>query len=638
MDYSLNKRIEAFKYLAQEKLQTILCSIPNPKNIIIESSIIKILEHICSASWIRSKGVDKIFRFDQNNATPVENKSNVYIINANILLLKLVLDQIHSQKDESQIKSGIKKFHIIVVPDVYPSFQTLVEEEGLYGYCELYRFNWDFVHIDDRLLCLEIPNLFSEAFVKNDMSILTSIAQSIRTFHVVFGQPEITICSGFNSVKIMEIVSKLFQSKPFSCEKFNESSAMLILDRSEDYTSCLLSPTTYSGLLHEVFKCTSGELECSQTNKISAGKKNILNIESSSTSNIDKQSNVNGIEKISLRMSGKYDKIYRENRYKHFAAASKSIQAQSKSLGTELQNLSQMKISEMQSYVANKLPQVTSLKNKIMKHMNICEIVIKELAKNFQKQQQLEENILNGVNRKEILDKINEISITDGHQLNTVRLLCLFHICLGLNVDELNSFVQNYCNIFGYKNLSIFKSLSNCKLLPKMENLPLEKNKFLGALPIGTKFQQTEFQANSNRLKLLPSSITNENKNDSSKTCPSYVFNGIYIPLLAQLSSILLKAENIDELCTKLGTGLSNFKCYINSLGYGVNLKSYQTDCKKGLQKDVFPIKQTLFVFVVGGVSYAEIAACDFISNMFGSKIVIMSNSIITGSDLVNSV
>lgn len=54
MDFTLDKKLQGFRQIAQEKLQSILCSIPDSqKDIVIETCLIKPLEHICGASWLR---------------------------------------------------------------------------------------------------------------------------------------------------------------------------------------------------------------------------------------------------------------------------------------------------------------------------------------------------------------------------------------------------------------------------------------------------------------------------------------------------------------------------------------------------------------------------------------------------------
>ena len=54
MDASLEKKLCGYKKIAQEKFNEIFIAIGGrEKDIVIESNLIKPLEHICGATWLR---------------------------------------------------------------------------------------------------------------------------------------------------------------------------------------------------------------------------------------------------------------------------------------------------------------------------------------------------------------------------------------------------------------------------------------------------------------------------------------------------------------------------------------------------------------------------------------------------------
>lgn len=62
MDFTLDKKLLGFRQIAQEKLQSILCSIPdNQKDLVIDTCLIKQLEHVCGASWLRFVVLNQYF-------------------------------------------------------------------------------------------------------------------------------------------------------------------------------------------------------------------------------------------------------------------------------------------------------------------------------------------------------------------------------------------------------------------------------------------------------------------------------------------------------------------------------------------------------------------------------------------------
>lgn len=448
--------------------------------------------------------------------------------------------------------------------------------------------------------------------------------------------------------------------KPDETSHDLDFSAMLVIDRDKDFASPLLTPAIYSGLLMEVFKSNAGILELElNNNKIKQFKLPIFAIppkkENEKATGKQESKNL----KPTIRLSGVHDEIYAENRYKHFAGASSQIRNQAKSISMELQKLNNMKLDEMQDYVNRKLPKITEMKTKLLRHLNASEKIIEMLGSNYRKVQMLEEDILNNVSRKKILSDIDELLTTDGHKYNILRLLCLLHICSGLTMDELSQFVRNYCNYFGLKYLPIFHNLARIGLLPVIgeENVgtvttPLNKKatKLLSNIPLNIpKFQQTQFQANANRLKLMVSSAgaeeldnisvasasstsistTASTSSTSTLACPSYVFNRLYIPLVAQLCSFLLKSSSFEDFALKVSM---IDQIQIN----GQSVKSYSQSIKQGGVKDSLPlVKRQILVYVVGGVTYAEVAACTLISKLTESQVFLASDCILTGSDLV---
>ncbi|XP_053960427.1 vacuolar protein sorting-associated protein 33B [Anastrepha ludens] len=658
MEFTLDKRLQGFQLIAQEKLQAIICSIPGKKDLIIEQALIKPLEHVCAASWLKLKGIQRIFKFDAEHIIPrtAEHQVLVYIIHSKLQIFQHVLRHIHQleRQEPTDMDAAVKNFHIICVPSCFSHFHNLLEEEGLYGLVQLHRYNWDFICLDQGVLSMEIPNVFSTLFLRKDTSLLPAIAQSLRLLQAVCGRPELVLTFGEHSANLVKMLHKLGKlgNDSSSKEVPSEFSTMLIIDRDKDYASSLLTPAIYAGLLLEVFGRRATEIELQTTsNKISLQKLAIFQLprteQQKQTANppADK---LRSAKPPSIRMNVLSDQIYGENRYKHFAQASSQVRAQAKTIGLEVQKLNDMKLDEMHDYVARKLPKITELKTKVMHHLNASEQVIEMLGGNFRRIQSLEEDILNNVARKRILSEIDELLTSDGQKYNTLRLLCLLHICAGISSDEVIQFARNYCNYFGQEHLAAFQQLAMAGLLPvaweeERANTPA---KLLSNLPI-PKFQQTEFQANANRLRLMVSSAGAEpppaslGAASSSGTtangasgCPSYVFNNLYIPITAQLCSYLLKAQSAEDFATKLGM-VDKLTMHLAD-GTALNAKSYANSVKLNEFRDIFPMrKQNIFVFVLGGVTYAEIGACELISRINGSQIIVASDTIITGGDLI---
>ncbi|KAH8232642.1 hypothetical protein KR032_010977 [Drosophila birchii] len=656
MDLTLDKKLQGFQLVAQEKLQAILCSIPGKKELILEPALIKPLEHVCTASWLKLKGIQRIYKHDASQSLPrTADQVHIYMIRSVLGTFQTLLRQLQPVALAEMPDISLKMYHIVCVPSCYSYFQTLLEQAGLWGLVQLHHFNWDFIYFDQGVLSLELPNvsvfkeiiikylkigslqLYESIYLQGNSSPLPSVAQSLRLLQIICGQPSVILSFGSHSSQLLQMLQALGKvPEPTNAPDYG---SWLIIDRDKDYPASLLTPAIYAGLLLEVFQQRSGEILVDNSkNKISSQRVELLQ---------GKNTKGAGSKPCSIRLNAASDEIYGDNRYKHFAQVSSLIRAQVKALGLELQKLSDMQLDEMHDYVARKLPKLTELKTKVLRHLNASEIVIKMMG-NFRRLQTLEEDILNNVSRKRLLGEIDELLTTDGQRFNTLRLLCLLHHCAGVAPEELQSFARNYCNLFGHQELSVFQQLAQAGLLPPLvaEKKAPTTTKLLSNLPL-PKFQQTEFQANANRLKLLTSfgdgqdgnavsSSSSKNQAVGLQSCPSFVFNGTYIPLVAQLCSILLKTNSAEELSSKLAMieGL-----HLHLENGKTTPKAYANQMKtNGGGEDVFPLRlRNLFVFVVGGASYAEIAACDFVAKLTGAQITVASDSLMAGSDLISA-
>lgn len=557
------------------------------------------------------------------------------------------MDQIHTinehQQAEKQMSDmGTKPFHIIVLPTVLHSFDVVLEEEGLFGFVEMHRFNWDFITIDTGALSLELPQLFRDVFIRDDTSLLPSIAHSIRILNMVCRRSPILLTFGENAVKIANMIDSIEgnRSNKTSIEEKPDFSAMIIMDRNKDFASALMTPVTYSGLLLEIFHSIAGSLQIDENkNRIQSEKLQFLK----NNNNMKKEQSNSKETTTKLRLNDSVDGIYVENRYKHFSDAIQLLSSQAKALGMESRNIQGMEIGEMHEFVSKKLPKVTTQKKELFKHLILCENIVNELGGNFEQLQMMEESMLYNRNKKQTFQKLLELLTTDAHRYNSIRYTCLLHLTCGLNSEEASTFMKNYLNAFGYQYLPIFSHLASAKLFPDLPNL--SKAKILTNISLPK--WQNPFQIEANRMKLLPTTVEQQNEVNSSSSsslnsrrdpiCPSYVFNGSYIPLIAQLTHTLLSAQRIDEFAEKFGHSdqIQFHRCFQQSK---VTIKEMVAAVKRSEFADMFPIKpKSIFCFIVGGVTYAELAAINLVEKLTGSKIVIASDCIASGSDFIEA-
>lgn len=681
MEYTLAQKLQALRQIAQEKLQSILCAIPDSKKeLIIEPDLIKPLELVCGATWLRTHGVAKICKFDATH-TPAKRSLLVYMIRGDVATFDRVLHQIrtivaHQPQHAAPELSDLKQFHIIAVPTLHGSMAPIAEEEGMAGFVQLHRFNWDFLQLDENVLSVEMPQLYREVFVRGDTALLTAVTQSMRVLQMVVGRPTLMLTYGAHAEHVMRLLlesSSSSSSSAPSSAAANEPAtgdfgAMLVVDRDRDYASCLLTPVTYSGLLMDVFRGQAGTLSTdADTNRHRANQLAYLRVpataaNAASASPLSAAGGASG-GPHHLRLNGTHDTIYREQRYRHFSEVVQLLGQQAKQMGGERSQLRDMQLDAMQQYVSEKLPQLAVQKRELSRHLALCECIVAELGAQFEGALAVQQCMLLNETRKQTLGRIEEQLAIDANRTQALRQIALMHVTCGLSHEEATAFVQNYLNAFGHDALPAFGRLADVGLFPSLDAVSKITQK-LNTLNI---LKQTGFQVECGQLKLLPDAggaaeeaarsahatsaaatsgpeaSPDANRPDGGATCPSYVFNGAYIPLIAQLANMLLTAGRFEDFASRsVHTDQLKLWCYgarSEAAAGGRHPAELVGDVRAGAVPELMPLRRrTVWLHVLGGVTMAEIAACDLVGRLTGGTVVVTSDRLAACDDLMEAV
>lgn len=578
------------------------------------------------------------------------NINRVYLIPACTQKYKCVLDQISSILSQNSSLADKNCFHIIIVPKVVCSYDSLLESRGLYGSVKLFSFSWELIALDEQLLSLELPFLYKQLFVEQNHSLLSSISMSLWSLFHVTGQPKVIFSLGKLSASvldILEIYKETYTREYVNKQDDQEIGALVIIDRDQDYASSLLTPATYSGLLNELFTINCGNLELNvNETKLKKGK---IDFE------IDRKDNT--IKKVPIMtLDSSVDSLYGEIKHRHFSEVLSVLSSKAKLLKNE--DIKALGIQEIKHYVATKLQQITLFKQNLVNHVLACETIIHEMSNKFESIKSTETDMMNNRNRKYNFGFVDENFATDIHIYNSLRLMCLLSLTQGLSYEEYNTLINKYLLAFGHKFLYVFNNLIQAGLLvqPSSTKLTLNISNLSNLSERLPKWQNT-FQNIANKLKQLPS-----NNDKFDKTSPSYVFNGGYVPLVAVLCNSILTSDSLSDVLTKLSSlndfkiggkiidkmkdgmetlneKLSNVKIQPGELEFGCKDAKLVAKLLKNEQKSssYFLKPKSILIYVIGGVNYAEIAACEVVQTATASKIYIVSDAVITGSDLMSA-
>lgn len=563
MDITLDDRLNILQQISQRKLVEILDAIPGTKDFVIEQKLMKILDSFVGVSVLKRYGVEKIYKMEQG--LKLTNTQRIFLVSSDLIACKRVLDQIHSEIPPNIRPHAQPCHHILVTPFVPTVLNSIIEEEGLSGLVTLQTLSWEFIRLDGNMLSLE-NCMFTDLYYHKDTTLLAALARALWSLQLILGSPKLTVTLGKHSPQMLKIMESMRQCLGSSNIE-NEIGALILMDRSCDLVTPLLTPVTYAGLLHEVVEINvgTGTLGKSQT-KLDPDK----------------------------------DQIYGEVRDTPCSEVFPILHGKAKSLKLEQNAIQTMKLSEMERYVATRLQKTRDLTRQLAFHISACQLIADTLSSDFQTISKLEKCILECKERKECLNHIERY--IDDHPLRTLRLLCLLSIASdGITQSELQSVQKLHLHAHGYKHIPLFYKLLSIGLLKcRAENI-------LHKLPNWS----SEWNNGAQKLKLLPGYFK-----QTEQKGPGYVFNNAYVPLIAQVLNAVVNQEKDPKSIEEFGN-LSN--CSVN-----------------GQRGSLLPTM--VVICVIGGITYAEITACRFIEKSTGIRLVLTSDSIITGNKILENV
>ncbi|EFN66268.1 Vacuolar protein sorting-associated protein 33B [Camponotus floridanus] len=556
MDITLDDKLNALQQISQRKLVDILDAIPGTKDLIIEQKLMKILDSFVGVTVLKRYGVDKIYKMEEG--LKLSNSQRIFLVSNDLIACKRVLDQIQSEISHITKPHVEVCHHLLVVPFVPAVLHNLVEEEGLAELVTLQTLSTEFIKLDGNVLSLENP-LFIDLYYHKDTSLLRALARNLWSLQLILGSPKLSFFVGKHSQQVGKLMESMEHWGSSSLE--NEVGALIVMDRSFDLTTTLLTPITYSGLLNEVIE---------------------VNV------------NTAVLGKSQVKLDPDRDQIYGQVRDTPCSDVFPILHGKAKSLKSEQEAIQTMKLAEMERYVSTRLQKTKDMTQQLTFHISACQTIMDTLGSEFQALQTIEKLMLDCKDRKEY-----------EHALRCLRLLCLLSITTdGVTQSELQNIQKLHLHTHGYQHIPLFYKLHTVGLLKyRNENI-------LHKLPNWN----SEWSSSAQKLKMLPNYSKRYDQN--SRTCPSYVFNNAYIPAIAQILNIISNQEKDPRSFEDL-----------------MNL----SDCVVSGQRGALSPKMVV-ICVIGGITCAEIAACRLIEKSTGIRLILTSDTILTGNKLIQRI
>ncbi|RKP19930.1 Sec1-like protein [Rozella allomycis CSF55] len=567
---------------------------PGKKALVLDSSLSGPLSLIAEFSLLKEHGIEKIYHIE-SESLQLSNNQVLFLIRPTIKATKMV---------RALESTEVSKISVYYAPKRSAVSERILEEESVYGKLHIGEFFFDLVPMDKNIFSFELNDSFKSLFIDNDIHGISDIAKGLIKLCSLAGYPVKVQGRGSCSKMVADVFQRLRkESERITPKKHRKSGvdSLIILDRTVDLLTPLLTPLTYEAVLDHLFKI----------------KNNFINFEANVLADPNNR-------KISLEN----DPVYHEIKYKHLSTVSQSLNLIANNLkegyGVSILLFHQEEyktangINELHKFVS-KLGNLQSQKTCLEVHIKIIEEINKIFSslemKEIIENEQLA--IMFNFDEKEFIETMEEMIFTKAPFCSTVKLLALVSQTQnGLKKKHFDYLKDEIVNTYGFESLF---SLLNYEKIGLIKQDDSSKNPF----PTIKK-----------NLNLTPENTVLETPVD-----PSYVFSGI-APLSVRLiqqsiedpkpssSSIFtFRANNSEEYLSKFsGTPFDFIE----------NETNHALDKAPSIITQISTVtleKKTTIVCFLGGITRSEIAALKLLESIEDQN----REFIIVTSDIINS-
>lgn len=569
------------------------------KSLVFEKDLEPNITLIVSTTQFNAWGVTAFHFLDAFiNVGRTLTNNITFVIRKTPTSFKIVTDYMNIHKNLN--------YHIVVVPDIkYTLGINMLERADWLTKLTMHNLPIPLIPIDNDLLSMEFLDGFKEKVINHSNNYLFDAVDGIVLLEQLYGV--IPVIHGIG-IQAQFVVEEVLDNRHKVLHTESKIARMIIIDRTCDYITPLLTAITYAGALDEQIGIESNKIRFSMEVKNDKVTKNNIDVKNKNDDvtkkdidNIIKKDIIikaNSDDKVyalirDKRVEGIFDLLLPENKkYKHLYQLVEETKKKGDINGLN-DAISKIKMLNT-NYKETSLINHCNLLNKITIDYDIIEV---------------EQNLMLGVIKDDNTFMTVWLSLLKKkHQvLKLFKLICLYCITNdGINVDFCKQLEHYIITYYDTDYVFLFDNLFTAGVLfPKNDDY---KGRWYKAR---TKFQ-----------------LIADDTNDIA-----YTFNG-YAPLSCRL------VEN--ALMTPLNKLLGQKKTGVLFKGWMDKKTSTKTDL---IDDSFYAIQETnleqdnlLLVYFVGGITHAEIAALRYISTMNKDKhIIIATTCIINGNKMLNS-
>ncbi|CAJ0963054.1 unnamed protein product [Ranitomeya imitator] len=585
---------------------------------------------IAQYSLLKDHDVEKMFTLKSGPLPSSDVKNIIFFVRPRLELMDIIAENI---RREDKGRSNQRDFHILFVPRRSLLCEQRLKDLGVLGSFYLreeYRLN--LIPFDGDLLSMESENAFKECYLENDQTTLYHAAKGLTTLQALYGTiPQICgkgECARHVANMMIRMKRELGGSNNQITPVFD---TLLLLDRNVDLLTPLATQLTYEGLIDEVYGIQNSNVKLppekfAPKNQGEGGKE--LPTEA---------------KKLLLNSA---EELYAEIRDKNFNAVGSVLSKKAKIISAAFEGRHNAKtVGEIKQFVSQ-LPHMQAERASLANHTSIAEL-IKDITTSepFFDNLTVEQEFMSGFDTEKINPYIEDCIAKKDPLIKILRRVSV------PSVHMQHRSKAKSAGLLQERDLTVIKialwnesdSVGALRIAPAiLLKMAAPREKTDGRTPGGRTYgydhiltlhnlekagllkaqlgSRNNYPTIRKTLRLWMDDVNEQNPNDIS-----YVYSG-YAPLSVRLAQVLVRPgwRSIEEVLKILPGPQFEER---QSLPAGLMKKRQQGENK------------VMLIFFLGGVTFAEIAALRFLSQLEdgGTEYIIATTKLINGTTWIKS-
>uniref|UniRef100_A0A4W5MW92 VPS33A core subunit of CORVET and HOPS complexes n=1 Tax=Hucho hucho TaxID=62062 RepID=A0A4W5MW92_9TELE len=562
---------------ARKELREFLDKCAGSKAIVWDEYLTGPFGLIAQYSLLKEHEVEKMFTLKGGRLPAADVKNIIFFVRPRLELMDIIAENVIRSASQGEVREEHK---LGSLRNVTISIRSLVVNRV------------DFL----AFMCIVMNLSDQECYLESDQTSLYHTAKGLMTLQALYGTiPQIFgkgECARHVANMMLRMKREFAGSQTQILPVFD---SLLLLDRNIDLLTPLATQLTYEDNLRGLCRFVYGVLDLCYVKlppeKFAAQKKQVEVGKDLPTE--PKKMQLNSAEEL-----------YAEIRDKNFNAIGAALSKKAKIISAAFEERHNAKtVGEIKQFVSQ-LPHMQAARSSLANHTSIAEL-IKDITTSeaFFDNLTVEQEFMTGVDTDKVNTYIEDCIAQKDPLIKILRLVCMQSVCNnGLKQKILDYYKREILQTYGYEHMLTLNNLEKTGLLKPQTST------------------RNNYPTIRKTLKLWMEDANEQNPNDIS-----YVYSG-YAPLSIRLTQVLARPgwRSIEEVLKMLpGPHFEERQ----QLPAGLHKKRQQGE------------NRTTLVFFLGGVTYAEIAALRFLSQMEdgGTEYIIATTKLINGTSWIKS-